>query len=74
MLRLLQSDEGTISVLIVSQIPGDHEVGRPMVHQSAAPRVFRREQDGQLAKGDRGRLSDERAPVSMDLERPIANR
>ena len=31
MLRLLQSDEGTISVLIVSQIPGDHDELRRML-------------------------------------------
>src|SRR5262249_10214115 len=53
---------------------GSGQGDRPPVRPSAAPRVFRREQDGEIAKGDRGRLSDERALESVDLVQPTANR
>ena len=49
-------------------------VDRPMVHQCAAPRVSRREQDGELATDDLGRRYDERALGSVDLAQPTANR
>jgi len=48
---------------------GSSQVDRP----TGAP-VSRREQDDELATGGRGRLYDERALVSVDLEQSTANR
>ena len=53
---------------------GSGPAERPTVRQSAAPRVSRREQDGEVATGDRGHLYDEEALGSGDLAQPTANR
>jgi hypothetical protein len=53
---------------------GTDRVDRPTVHQSAAPRVSRRERPAEVSTDDHGGLSAETALGSMDLVQPIANR
>lgn len=82
MLRLLQSDEGTISVLIVSQIPGDHDELRRMLCGSpwrlfsasdsrSALRQLRRKRGIALVLCDREFWKDLLSSVSEMREPPL---
>ena len=53
---------------------GSDQVGRPTVHQSATPRVFRLERHGELSMGDHGHPCGVSVRESMGPAAPIARR